>query len=453
MPDLTGHNILVVDDENSVRQSLKKVLQREGHNVLEAANGKAARRCLDSTEIALVISDMNMPEMNGMELLRSLRTSHPESEFIMITGHGTIEKAVEAMRIGAYDFITKPFKRMDILHVVDKALERHQLAMENRSLKNQLKALQSERHNFVGNSRSAQEIRSLIGRIAPTPSNVLISGESGTGKEVVARLIHENSERARDPFMAVNCGAIPDNLIESELFGHVKGSFTGAVKDKEGLFRAAAAGTLFLDEISTIPVNLQVKLLRVLEEQEIMPVGSTKTLPVKARILAATNRDLQREVQENRFREDLYFRLNVIELRIPPLRERRDDIMLLAAWFIERMNKELNKKVKAVTPAAQEYLLNHDWPGNVRELENVIERAMIFCDDEHIESHHLPPELTRNRDRKTPQNLRQALDDFERRHILNVLEAHGGDKKEAASALGLGLSSLYRKMNELDIKG
>ncbi len=453
MPDLTGHNILVVDDENSVRQSLKKVLQREGHNVLEAANGKAARRCLDSTEIALVISDMNMPEMNGMELLRSLRTSHPESEFIMITGHGTIEKAVEAMRIGAYDFITKPFKRMDILHVVDKALERHQLAMENRSLKKQLKELQSERHNFVGNSRSAQEIRALIGRIAPTPSNVLISGESGTGKEVVARLIHENSERARNPFMAVNCGAIPDNLIESELFGHVKGSFTGAVKDKEGLFHAAGSGTLFLDEISTIPVNLQVKLLRVLEEQEIMPVGSTKTLPVKARILAATNRDLQREVQENRFREDLYFRLNVIELRIPPLRERRDDILLLAAWFIERMNKELNKKVKAVTTAAQEYLLNHDWPGNVRELENVIERAMIFCDDEHIESHHLPPELTRNRDRKTPQNLRQALDDFERRHILNVLEAHGGDKKEAASALGLGLSSLYRKMSELDIKG
>ncbi len=369
----------------------------------------------------------------------------------MVTGHGTIERAVEAIKAGAYDFISKPFKRADMLRIVEKALEKFSLARENSFLKQQLAEIEHQKHNFIGSSSHAREIKSLVRRIANTPSNILISGESGTGKEVIARMIHNNSDRMDKPFVAVNCGAISEHLMESELFGHLKGSFTGAIRDKEGLFISAKNGTLFLDEISTIPLNLQVKLLRALEEHEVLPVGSTKTYPIAARIIAASNRDLQKEVAENRFREDLFFRLNVIEVNIPPLRQRAEDIQLLTTYFIERMNKGLNKNVQGVSVEALHALQAHSWPGNVRELENVIERAMIFCDDELILSKHLPP-MFLAQENNSPTSLKEAVAHFEKKHIGTILTLTNGDKKEAARLLDLGVSSLYRKISELGLE-
>lgn len=443
--------ILVVDNENSIRQSITKVLERAEYVVLQAENGQKASRIISETPVSLIISDLSMPGIDGMSLLKITKEQFPDIEFIMITGHGTIERAVEAIKSGAYDFITKPFKRVNLLHVVEKALEKYSLTAENRYLRKQLQEIENQKHNFVGNSKKAQEIRNLISRIARTPSNVLVSGESGTGKEVIARLIHSNSERANKPFVAVNCGAISANLIESELFGHVKGAFTGAIRDKEGLFSAAGDGTLFLDEISTIPLNLQVKLLRVLEEHEVMPVGSTKNFPVNARIIAATNRDLQKEVAEKHFREDLFFRLNVIEINIPPLKHRAEDIPLLTTYFINRMNRDLNKNVHGASIEVLHLLQSHDWPGNVRELENVIERAMIFCEGDMIEASHLPSVFS-SQSMDTSMSLKDSVAQFERKHISSVLNLTNGDKKEAARLLDLGVSSLYRKITELGLE-
>ncbi len=443
------YNILVVDNEEAIRHSIARVLQKAGHEVREARNGRQALDLLAETSFALIISDKNMPHMDGLELLKAVKKEHPIIEFIIITGHGSIEDAVKAMRMGAYDFITKPFKKDELLHLTNKALERYQLTIENRRLKRQLQAIQSDRYNFIGHSEAARHIKNLITRIAPTPSNVLITGGSGTGKEVIARLIHSHSDRADKSFVAINCGAISDNLIESELFGHVRGSFTGAIRDKEGIFTVAGDGTLFLDEISTIPVNLQVKLLRVLEEHEVQPVGATKSYPVKARIIAATNRDLRQEIAAGRFREDLYFRLNVIEIDVPPLTERSDDIPLLVTYFIKKMNHELNKNVQGASAEVLHILQSYNWPGNVRELENVIERAMIFCDDELLQIEHLPTFFTDQN--KEPLGLKAAIHFFERKHILSVLRITRGDKKETARLLKVGVSSLYRKMTELGI--
>jgi DNA-binding NtrC family response regulator len=443
-------NILVVDNEASIRQSVAKVLERAGYSVLQAENGNKAKMIIADASLSLIISDLSMPGLDGMELLKSTKEQFPHIEFIMITGHGTIERAVDAIKSGAYDFVTKPFKRVDLLRVVDKALERYNLALENRRLKKQLADIETQKFNFIGNSRHSQDIRTLVNLIANTPSNVLIAGESGTGKEVVAGMIHANSDRHNKPFVAVNCGAISPNLIESELFGHLKGSFTGAIRDNEGLFVAAAGGTIFLDEISTIPLNLQVKLLRVIEEHEVLPVGATKTKPVNARIIAATNRDLKSDVQQNNFREDLFFRLNVIEINIPPLRERTEDVSLLATYFINRMNKDLDKNVSGLTKEALHLLQSHSWPGNVRELENVIERAMIFCETELIEVSHLPVMFS-SQINNTPMGLKESVANFERKHISAILNLTKGDKKEAAKLLDLGVSSLYRKITELGL--
>lgn len=442
--------ILVIDNEASIRQSIVKVLERAGYSVLQAENGTRAEVIIAESPPSLIISDLSMPGLGGMELLKSTKELFPHIEFIVITGHGTIERAVDAIKSGAYDFITKPFKRVDLLRIVEKALEKYDLALENRRLKKQLSDIETQKYNFIGNSPHSRNIRTLVNRIANTPSNVLIAGESGTGKEVIAGMIHTNSDRYNKPFVAVNCGAISPNLIESELFGHLKGSFTGAIRDNEGLFIAAAGGTIFLDEISTIPLNLQVKLLRVIEEHEVLPVGATKTKPVNARIIAATNKNLREEVQLNTFREDLYFRLNVIEINIPPLRERTEDISLLAAYFINRMNKELNKNVSGISKEALHLLQSHNWPGNVRELENVIERAMIFCETEMIEVSHLPPMFS-SLINDTPMGLKESIANFERKHITAILILTKGDKKEAAKLLDLGVSSLYRKITELGL--
>ncbi len=444
------NNILVVDNETSIRQSITKVLERSDYSVFQAESSKRAQNIIAENPISLIISDLSMPGMDGMDLLKSTKEQFPLIEFIMITGHGTIELAVEAIKSGAYDFISKPFKRADILRVVEKALEKLNLARENLYLKQQLAEIEYQKHNFIGNSQQAVELKALIQRIANTPSNILISGESGTGKEVIARLIHTNSGRKNKPFVAVNCGAISENLIESELFGHLKGSFTGAFRDKEGLFISAKNGTLFLDEISTIPLNLQVKLLRALEEHEVLPVGATKVQPVEARIIAATNRDLHKEVAENRFREDLFFRLNVIEINIPPLRQRTEDIQLLVTYFINRINKSFNKNVQGISLESLRLLQAHPWPGNVRELENVIERAMIFCDDELIQIKHLPPMFSAH-ENQSPSSLKEAVAHFEQKHINAVLALTNGDKREAAKILNLGVSSLYRKIKELGL--
>ncbi|RMH65221.1 MAG: sigma-54-dependent Fis family transcriptional regulator [Calditrichaeota bacterium] len=444
------YHILVVDNEEVIRHSIKRALTREGYTVSEARNGRQALSVMAEQTFALVISDKNMPHMDGMALLEHVKKEYPMTEFIIITGHGSIEDAVDAMRKGAYDFITKPFKKEELLQLTQKALERYALTLENNRLKQELRAIQSDRYNFIGRSEAVRHIKSLITRIAPTPSNVLITGGSGTGKEVIARLIHNHSDRVDKGFTAINCGAISENLIESELFGHVRGSFTGAIRDKEGIFTVAGNGTLFLDEISTIPVNLQVKLLRVLEEHEVLPVGATKPLPVRARIIAATNRDLKEEIAAGRFREDLYFRLNVIEIDVPPLSERAEDIPLLVAYFIEKMNRDLNKNVQGATPEVLHTLQSYQWPGNVRELENVIERAMIFCDDTTLTVDHLPHFFADQN--KEPVGLKDAVRFFERKHILSVLRITGGDKKEAARLLKVGVSSLYRKMSELGIE-
>ncbi|HHM02925.1 MAG TPA: sigma-54-dependent Fis family transcriptional regulator [Caldithrix abyssi] len=444
-----NYNILVVDNEEGIRHSVARVLEKAGHTVSQAKNGRQALDILAEGHFALIISDKNMPHMDGIELLRTVKKEYPVIEFIIITGHGSIEDAVKAMRMGAYDFITKPFKKDELLQLTVKALERYQLTIENRRLRQQLQTIQNDRYNFIGHSEAARHIKSLITRIAPTPSNVLITGGSGTGKEVIARLIHSHSDRADKSFVAINCGAISENLIESELFGHVRGSFTGAIRDKEGIFTVAGDGTLFLDEISTIPVNLQVKLLRVLEEHEVQPVGATRSYPVKARIIAATNRDLRQEISEGRFREDLYFRLNVIEIDVPPLSERSDDIPLLVTYFIKKMNRELNKNVQGADAEVLHLLQSYNWPGNVRELENVIERAMIFCDGEILGVDHLPSFFIDQNNE--PLGLKAAVHYFERKHILSVLRITRGDKKEAARLLKVGVSSLYRKMAELDI--
>ncbi len=447
-----GVPLLVVDDEQSVRDSLERVLEKEGFQVYTADSGRRAKEILQREPIALVLTDLRMPEVSGLDLLRQVKKQYPDTEVILITGHGTIEKAVEAMKEGAYDFITKPFKRAEILRAVNKALEKQSLARENRMLKEQLKSSFENKIQFIGKSKQAHEIMQLVDRVAPLPSTVLITGESGTGKEIIARLIHLKSPRANKRFVAVNCGAISENLIESELFGHVKGAFTGAIRDKDGLFKIASGGTLFLDEISTIPINLQVKLLRALEEHEIMPVGSTRTIPVDVRIIAASNRDLMKEVEEGRFREDLFYRLNVIGINIPPLRERREDIPLLVDFFIQKFNRELNKSVRGVSPQVMQMFLTYQWKGNVRELENAIERAMILCDGDQIMPEHMPQNFSSAEVQPVVKSgLKEAVMAFERSQILKTLEIVDGDKKAAAKLLGLSISSLYRKMSELGL--
>lgn len=446
--------ILVVDDEQSVRESLGKVLQKEGYRTLLAESGANAEEIISAQDVSLVLTDLRMPEMSGLELLRRIKKKNRDIEVVLLTGYGTIERAVEAMKEGAYDFITKPFRRVDILRVVGKALEKQNLVLENRSLKEQLADTEEFKTQFIGESPQIQKMMQLLKRVAPLPSTVLITGESGTGKEIIARTIHRNSPRENRRFVAVNCGAISENLIESELFGHLKGSFTGAIRDKEGLFKTASGGTLFLDEISTIPMNLQVKLLRALEEHEILPVGSTRPIPVDPRIIAASNRDLLKEVEEGRFREDLYYRLNVVGIEIPSLRERQSDIPMLVEHFIQKFNTELGKNIKKVSPDSLRIFLNYKWKGNVRELENAIERAMILCDGLEILPDHLPHNLASTSISSSAKSgLKESTMEFERGQILKTLEMVNKDKKAAAKVLGLSLSSLYRKMSELGIDG
>lgn len=448
---MQAKSILIVDDEESVRESLEKVLNKAGYATRTASSGNEALTMLAKQPVDVILSDLKMPDGDGVELLQHAKKNFPDTEVILLTGYGTIETAVEAMRDGAYDFITKPPKKAVILSAVERAIERQNLSQENQYLRAQL-GKGAPLDEIVGRSTAFTKVLEMIERVAPLVSTVLITGESGTGKELVARAIHKKSPRVNHQFIPVNCAAIPDNLVESELFGYMRGAFTGASRDKSGLFKVAEGGTIFLDEIVSVPLNLQVKLLRGIEQKEILPVGGTKPEIIDVRIIAATNKNLAEEVAKGNFREDLYYRLNVIEILIPPLRERSEDIPALVEHFLRIYNVQLNKKIHSVEPAVLRAFLEYDWKGNVRELENAMERAMIMCDGNILRMEHFPQIHSRkNMPEDWQSGLKESVRKFERDTILKTLDSVGHDKNKAAQLLGMSLSSLYRKMAELGI--
>ena len=448
-------HILVVDDEQSLREFVEIFFRRAGHVVSTAAGVEQARALLEADDVDVVVSDMQMADGSGLDVLRHVQASCPETPVIMITAFATTDSAIAAMKDGAYDYITKPFKVDELGVVVGNALEKRRLTSENRRLRTELRT-QARQRRIVGNSAEMQRVFEMIAQVAGTKTNVLVSGESGTGKELVARAIHEQSGRADAPFVAVNCGAIPENLLESELFGHMKGAFTGAVQNKEGLFETADGGTLFLDEVGELSQPLQVKLLRAIQEKTIRRVGGTSDRRVDARIISATNRRLEEEVAAGRFREDLYYRLNVIQIALPPLRERRGDVPLLVHRFLERFSQELGKEVGDVDADAMELLTEYAYPGNVRELENVIERAVALSRGGAIGLAEMPPTLLRPADPEGAPSIPTAgvdldrlIADYERSLIGEALRMTGGVKKRAARLLGVSFRSLRYRLDKL----
>ncbi len=445
--------ILVVDDESVARHSVAEVLQEEGYQVHEAADGPAALQALEELDLDLVLCDLRMPGSDGLSVLKMARERYPQTMFMLMTAHGSVATSVEALRLGAQDYLLKPLLFEDVLHKVDRLLTHKQQAWEIQILRREVNQ-DADFERLVGRSPAMQEVLGLIEKVAPTNATVLLTGESGTGKEVVARLIHAHSAQKDNVFLPINCGAIPETLLESQLFGHTKGAFTGATGSQEGLFQRARGGTIFLDEIGEMPLPLQVKLLRVIEEKEVLPLGATNPLKVDVRILAATNRNLKQEVEKGQFREDLYYRLNVIGLSLPPLRDRREDIPLLVEYLVQRNNRELKKAYNGVDNQAMKLLMSLPWRGNVRELDNVLERAMILGGGEWISVADLPRGEASSAPPRAPtgENLKEAVRAYERSHIENVLNRMDGDKRAAAELLGLSLSSLYRKLEELDVQ-
>ncbi|HEB89485.1 MAG TPA: sigma-54-dependent Fis family transcriptional regulator [Deltaproteobacteria bacterium] len=451
--------ILVVDDEQSMQEFLEIFLRREGYDVVTAGDVDTAVAHLESDEIDLVITDMQMPEKTGLDLLAEARDVSPETIVIVVTAFGTTDTAIAAMKDGAYDYLTKPFKVDELRIVIDKALEKKVLSSENQRLRRELRSHSRDR-NIIGHSAAMQEVFDLIAQVAETKTNVLVAGESGTGKELVARAIHEQSDRSEQPFVAINCGAIPENLLESELFGHAKGAFTGAVQTKEGLFEAATGGTLFLDEIGELSQPLQVKLLRALQEKSIRRVGDTLDRKIDVRIVSATNRQLDEEVAAGRFREDVYYRLNVIQVTLPPLRDRREDIPLLVQHFIRNFSEEFGKEVTCMDPAAYDVLAEYDFPGNVRELENLVERAVALTREPVIGCDLLPPSVTQARSRSEATvripaegvDLEELVADYERSLLREALLLSGGVKKKAARLLGISFRSFRYRLEKLGIE-
>ena len=446
--------ILVVDDEDIIRESLSYILKKENYEVDEAANGKIAYQLLKETSYDLVITDIEMPEMKGIELLDEIKKMNLQTNTIVITAYGSVETAIAALRSGASDYILKPIEFDELLIKVKKLFEVRDLHLENRILRKELQR-EYDYNNIVGKSPAIMQIFEMIKAVADTDSTVLISGNSGTGKELVARALHFNSKRTNKPFIALNCGAISENLIESELFGHKKGAFTGAISDKEGFIKAAEAGTLFLDEISEMPPPLQVKLLRAIQEKEYTPVGTTISLPVNVRFIASTNRNLQEHVSQGKFREDLFYRLNVVDIHLPSLKERESDIPLLADFFLDKYRKQMNKIIKGISNEAMRSLMNHEWKGEIRELENVIERSVIFCNEDFINVKNLPVQFQSEvepADFFPSGSLDESVKRFEKDIITRALEANEFNKEKTADELRVGLSTLYRKMKELDIQ-
>ncbi len=456
-------HILVVDDEQSMRELLEFMLKRQGYEVSCAENGGRAIQMIGDRHFDLLLCDIRLGDMTGLDVLRAVKRRHPQTVVIMISAYATAETAVEAMNEGAYDYLPKPFDNTELKEAVARALEMKTLEQERKVVADDLKQnLHFDR--IVGNSPKMMQIYGMIRQVADTKTNILITGESGTGKELIARAIHEQSERRDGPFLAVNCGGIPEGLMESEFFGHRKGAFTGADQDKKGLFEAAQGGTLFLDEIGEIDLSMQVKLLRAIQDRSIKPVGSNKTIDVDARIISATNKDLEIEVIEGRFREDLFYRLNVIEIRVPPLRERREDLRILAQHFLEKYAERMGKTVSKISSYAIDLLNKYDFPGNIRELENLIERSValsstnILLPDSLALSIHKRRKTTDTDVSETGLDLDQVsegvslddiLDDIERAYLRKALECSGGNKKEAAGLLGINYRSFWHRMKKL----
>ena len=451
-------SVLIVDDEESMRHLLSVILRDAGYEARSVSNGEEAMKELAARDYDLVLSDVRMPRMDGLSLLREVQKSHPELTFIVMSAYGTHDSAIEAMKAGAYDYVSKPFRPDEVVLVLKKAEERERLARENRRLRTEL-AAEYGAGNIVGASEAVQELLRQVRKVAPIKATVLLHGESGTGKELVARAIHELSPRASLPFVAVNCGAIPGELMESELFGHVRGAFTDASRNKKGLFAEADGGTLLLDEVGELPLGLQVKLLRVLQEEEIRRVGDTRSEKVDVRVVAASARDLSRAVKEGLFREDLYYRLNVVGIRLPPLRDRPDDIPLLARHFLARGARlRPEAPVTGFSAEALEALKAYRWPGNVRELEHAVERALVLCEGPEIREEDLPDEL---RGPRAPAavpadgalSIKRAIRAVEEQLIRQALERTGGNRTRAAELLELSYRALLYKIKEYGIAG
>ena len=445
---MTPPTVLVVDDDRANLDSVARIFQRESLATLTASNGSEALELLRRPEVSVMVTDLMMPGMDGQELLKAARTIRPDVEVVLMTAYGTVETAVAAMKDGAYDFITKPLKRHSLVKAVQKALEKHDLAAENRVLKARLAEMGNTR-TPIGQSPAFRAMMDTLRQAAPSTATVLLMGESGTGKELAARALHEQSQRAKGPFVAVNCAALPESILEAELFGVERGAFTGATTRREGRFERAHGGTLFLDEVGEMPLSAQVKLLRVLQEGELERLGGTQTVKVDVRIVAATNKDLVREVAEGRFREDLYYRLNVVEVRIPALASRREDIPLLADAFLRRFAAKNAKVLRGFSPDAVSLMENYAWPGNVRELEHAVERAVVLAKGEVLEVSDLPETV-----RKGPLGsagqlvipIGTPMEEIERRVIHETLRHTKGDKTLAARLLGIAARTIYRKL-------
>jgi two-component system response regulator AtoC len=453
MNEATAATVLVVDDEQDLREGLAETLRAEGHRVDTAGDGWEALKRVCERVYDVVLVDLKMPGPDGLLVLDGILREEPATQVVVITGHATVESAVEAMKVGAFDYVPKPFKLDQVRLVVRRAAEHKRLQDENRRLRQEVAGYRQR--PMIGESAPMATLRRAIERVAPTSSTVLIVGETGTGKELVARAVHERSERADRPFVPISCGAVAEALLESQLFGHVRGAFTGATDDREGVFEAAAGGTLFLDEVGEVPAAMQVRLLRVLQEREVQRLGETTVRAVDVRLVAATHRDLAREVQEGRFRQDLYYRLDVATLTVPPLRQRREDIEPLAGHFVRTLAAEMGRATPSLSADARAALASHDWPGNVRELENAVERALLFQPGDVLTAADIdlgrggstaPPGAA-----ATPSDSPASLAQVEREHILRVLADCGHNQTRAAALLGIGRRTLYRKLREFGV--
>ncbi|MES3037424.1 MAG: sigma-54 dependent transcriptional regulator [Bdellovibrionota bacterium] len=453
--------ILVVDDEESIREFLEIMLKKENYEVTLAEDGQKAKDLLTKKTFDMIISDLQMPHVNGIELLKHVKDSYPDTVFMMITAFGTTETAVDAMKMGAYDYITKPFKIDEVRLNIQNALRSQNLEVENRVLKKEL-VKEYSFANIIGNSAPMHAIYDLIKRVSTSPTNVLITGESGTGKEVVAKAIHYNGPLKDRPFVTINCGAIPENLMESEMFGHKKGSFTGAVTDKTGLFEVADGGTLFLDEVGELPVTIQVKLLRAIQERVIRRVGGVDDQKIDVRIIAATNRNLDQMVEKGGFRQDLFYRLNVINIKTPSLRERKDDIPSLAQFFLKKYNDKLQKNIQGISVEAMEVLKKYDYPGNVRELENMIERTVALEGGSTILPESLPPMVNTSSGRKMASSneieigaegieLDKVMGQIEKELLIKAIHTAGGVKKRAAKLLNITFRSMRYRVEKYNL--
>ncbi len=440
--------ILVVDDEQSMCEFMEIFLSKEGYNVETTTSANKAVQHTIAEGFDLIIADLMMPEMSGLELLKEIKSRRPEVDFIVMTAFASVDTAVEAMKQGALDYVTKPFKVDEIKLVIEKSYNRRKLKKENEVLKKQLRQ-EFSLDNFIGQSEEVIELKKLVQRVSGTDSTILLRGESGTGKDLIARAIHSYSNRASGPFVTINCAALPETLLESELFGYKKGSFTGAIKDKDGLFKVADGGTFFLDEVGNTSPAIQVKLLRVLEDKSITPVGDTKPIQVDVRLIAATNAELEEDVKAGRFRSDLFYRLNVIPIHIPALRERVEDIPILARYFVDIFCRRIGAEIKIISPEAMQALHKYEWPGNVRELENCIERAVLLSRNETIELSEFPARLSEDKpvsvvSKESPET--PTLESIEKAYIYYIMNQAQGKKSKAAEMLGIDSSTLYRKL-------